>query len=162
MFSKVICHSCILHLWTLCCPLQVKYKEAGQKELSSNLFSTLPQTLHTQVAKEVTELQSQVTDRGAAAAAATATSCKPCFFCFLSFSFYTMIPSEISSLNCVQVKYRESGKKEAGSALYHLLPETADTQHAKHMSEIQSEVLAPPTQLPHPPPAQPPDSDQQR
>lgn len=110
----------------------------------------------------MTELQSQVTDRGAAAAAATATSCKPCFFCFLSFSFYTMIPSEISSLNCVQVKYRESGKKEAGSALYHLLPETADTQHAKHMSEIQSEVLAPPTQLPHPPPAQPPDSDQQR
>lgn len=90
MFSKVICHSCILHLWTLCCPLQVKYKEAGQKELSSNLFSTLPQTLHTQVAKEVTELQSQVTDRGAAAAAAaaaTATSCQPCFFVFFPFHF---------------------------------------------------------------------------
>lgn len=51
----------------------------------------------------------------------------------------------------MQVKYRESGKKEAGLALYHLLPETADTLHAKHMSEIQSEVLAPPTQLPCPP-----------
>lgn len=51
-------------LWTLCCPLQVKYKEAGQKELPPSLFSTLPQTLHTQVVKEVTELQSQVTDHG--------------------------------------------------------------------------------------------------
>lgn len=44
----------------LCRPLQVKYKEAGQKELSSSLFSTLPQTLQTEVAKELTELQSQV------------------------------------------------------------------------------------------------------
>lgn len=65
------------HLWTLCGPLQVKYKEAGQKELSSSLFSTLPQTLHTQVAKEVTELQSEVTNRGASAA--VAISCQPCF-----------------------------------------------------------------------------------
>lgn len=40
----------------------------------------------------------------------------------------------------MQLKYREAGKKEAASALYHLLPETADTQRAKHMSEIQSEV----------------------
>lgn len=41
--------------------LQVKYKEDGQKELSSTLFSSLPQTLQTELAKEVTELQSQVT-----------------------------------------------------------------------------------------------------
>lgn len=44
-----------------CCPLQVKYKEEGQKELWSTLFSSLPQTLQTELAKEVTELQSQVT-----------------------------------------------------------------------------------------------------
>lgn len=48
----------------------------------------------------------------------------------------------------MQVKYKEGVKKEAGPALYHLLPETADTQRAKHMSEIQSEVLAPPPTAP--------------
>lgn len=48
----------------------------------------------------------------------------------------------------MQVKYREGGKKEATSALYHLLPETAEMHRAKHMSEIQSEVrpgFAPPS-----------------
>lgn len=59
-----------------------------------------------------------------------------------------MIPSESSSSKSVQVKYKEGLKKEAGPALYHLLPETADTQRAKHMSEIQSEVLAPPPTAP--------------
>ena len=41
--------------------LQVKYKEDVQKDLSSTLFSSLPQTLQTERAKEVSELQSQVT-----------------------------------------------------------------------------------------------------
>lgn len=55
----------------------------------------------------------------------------------------------------MQVKYKEGRKKEAGPALYHLLPETADTQRAKHMSGIQSEVLAPPptASYPRPPPS---------
>lgn len=39
-----------------------------------------------------------------------------------------------------QVKYKEEGKKELGKNLYSALPETAETQFAKHMSEIQSEV----------------------
>lgn len=43
--------------------LQVKYREDVQKELSSSLFSSLPQTLQTELAKEVTELQSQVTKK---------------------------------------------------------------------------------------------------
>lgn len=45
------------------CPssLQVKYREHVQKDLSSSQFSSLPQTLQTERAKEVTELQSQVT-----------------------------------------------------------------------------------------------------
>lgn len=59
----------------------------------------------------------------------------------------------------MQVKYKEGLKKEAGPALYHLLSETADTQHAKHMSEIQSEVLAPPPTASHAPP--PPNSAEQ-
>lgn len=38
------------------------------------------------------------------------------------------------------MKYKEEGKKEIGKNLYSLLPETAETHFAKHMSEIQSEV----------------------
>lgn len=41
-------------------PLQVKYKEDGKKELSVNLFSLLPETLDTQHAKELAEMQSEV------------------------------------------------------------------------------------------------------
>lgn len=40
----------------------------------------------------------------------------------------------------MQVKYREGGKKEASSSLYHLLPETPEMHFVKHVSEIQSEV----------------------
>lgn len=39
-----------------------------------------------------------------------------------------------------QSKYRESAKKESGTSLYHTLPETKDTQHAREAAEIQSEV----------------------
>lgn len=38
----------------------MKYKEAGKKGMSSALYSTLPETLETQHAKEASELQSQV------------------------------------------------------------------------------------------------------
>lgn len=41
-----------------------------------------------------------------------------------------------------QVKYREEGKKQAMKSLYSLLPETPETQLAKQLSEIQSEVRA--------------------
>lgn len=41
---------------------------------------------------------------------------------------------------CAQVKYKEAGKKEASSALYHQLPETAETLHAKQLSELHSQV----------------------
>lgn len=39
----------------------MKYKEAGKKEVASSLYSTLPETLETQHAKEASQLQSQVT-----------------------------------------------------------------------------------------------------
>lgn len=39
---------------------QVKYKEAGKKEVSSSLYSKLPETLETKHAKDVSQLQSQV------------------------------------------------------------------------------------------------------
>ena len=40
----------------------------------------------------------------------------------------------------LQVKYKEDGKKEMSINLYSLLPETIDTQHAKEVSNLQSEV----------------------
>lgn len=40
--------------------LQVKYKEDVQKQLQSSLFSGLPQTPQTELAKEVSALQSEV------------------------------------------------------------------------------------------------------
>ena len=42
---------------------------------------------------------------------------------------------------CFQVKYKEEGKQEMSSNLYSLLPETTETQLAKQLTEMQSEVL---------------------
>lgn len=39
---------------------QMKYKETGKKDVMSSLYSTLPETLETQHAKEASQLQSQV------------------------------------------------------------------------------------------------------
>lgn len=38
----------------------MKYKEAGRKEVSSSLYSTLPETMETQHAKVASQLQSEV------------------------------------------------------------------------------------------------------
>ena len=40
--------------------LQTKYKEAGKKEVKTNLYSLLPLTMETQRAKEAAELLSEV------------------------------------------------------------------------------------------------------
>lgn len=57
--------------------------------------------------------------------------------------FLYKTPVFFFSVFCVaQVKYKEDCKKETGSSLYHLLPETAETHFAKEMSEIQSEVMS--------------------
>ena len=45
-----------------CVLFQMKYKEAGKKAAMSSLYSTLPETLETQHAKEAARLQSQVRD----------------------------------------------------------------------------------------------------
>lgn len=42
---------------------QIKYKQAGKQQMASSLYSTLPETLETKHAKEVTELQSEVSPR---------------------------------------------------------------------------------------------------
>lgn len=45
------------------CPLQLKYKEDGKKELSTNLYSVLPETEEMKLAKAAMELQSEVGGR---------------------------------------------------------------------------------------------------
>jgi len=39
---------------------QVKYKESGKKEMSTSLYATMPDTLETSFAREVTDMQSEV------------------------------------------------------------------------------------------------------
>lgn len=39
-----------------------------------------------------------------------------------------------------QVKYKENAKTELSSSLYSLLPETAETQFVRELTEILSEV----------------------
>uniref|UniRef100_A0A669AUY9 Nebulette n=1 Tax=Oreochromis niloticus TaxID=8128 RepID=A0A669AUY9_ORENI len=42
--------------------------------------------------------------------------------------------------NCVfQAKYKKASKKETSASLYHRLPETLETQHAKEASQLQSQ-----------------------
>ena len=40
----------------------------------------------------------------------------------------------------LQVKYKEAVKKEASSSLFHLLPDTPETQRVREVTELQSEV----------------------
>lgn len=49
-------------------------------------------------------------------------------------------PESDSSSFILQVKYREASRKQASAALYHQLPETMETQHAKEASQLQSQV----------------------
>lgn len=47
-------------------------------------------------------------------------------------------------IHCVfvyfQSKYKEAGRKQASGALYSLLPETLETQHAKDVTNLLSQV----------------------
>lgn len=43
-------------------------------------------------------------------------------------------------LVCLQVTYKQDGKKEASSSLYHQLPATTETQLAKELRDLCSEV----------------------
>lgn len=47
----------------------------------------------------------------------------------------------MSALKCsAQSRYREASRKEAKTCLYHQLPETLETLHAKEAGELQSQV----------------------
>lgn len=66
--------------------------------------------------------------------------------CFVIFFLLNMSCAEklFHTLFCVlfhhKVKYKEDGKKEMSVNLYSLLPDTIDTQHAKELTDMQSEV----------------------
>lgn len=44
--------------------LQVKYRESGMAEISSSLYCLLPQTSQTQLARELSDMQSEVRTHG--------------------------------------------------------------------------------------------------
>ena len=100
----------------------MKYRK-GKKEVSKSLYSTLPETLETLHAKEASELQSEVRAH-------------------LSVPAHVLIP--LCCLHiwiiCVQLKYKAALKKGLSSSLFHHLPETLETAHAKEVSELLSEV----------------------
>lgn len=98
---------------------QVKYKEVVKKEASSCLYSKLPETLETQHAKDASQLQSQV---------------RP------NMQTFKVCPKRLKSVRSafffLQVKY----KQEVSSSLYHQLPETTETQLAKELRDVYSQV----------------------
>lgn len=108
----------------------MKYREAGKRAASSCLYAKLPETLATRHAKEASQLQSQVTC-GAhdINVANSGVSEHPGFQLFPSAS---------------QVKY----KQEVAGSIYQQLPETAETQLAKELRGVYSQVRPslPPTQ----------------
>lgn len=107
----------------------MKYKGAGKKEASSCLYSLLPATLETQLAKESAALLSEVT--------------KPYNICKRDVKQTKMSDLMLFLMQISQVKYKESAKKEMSSALYSTLPETLETSFSREMSDVLSEVPNP-------------------
>lgn len=112
-------------------PVQNKYKEEGLRSLSQSLYSKLPETAETQLAKTVAELQSEV----------RLVSTLFYISCLLFLFIVKLISPRCPAWKrASQSKYREASKKEAKTCLYHQLPETLETRHAKEASELQSQV----------------------
>uniref|UniRef100_A0A3B3BH11 Nebulin n=1 Tax=Oryzias melastigma TaxID=30732 RepID=A0A3B3BH11_ORYME len=88
------------------------HESAVKKEVSSSLYHQLPETLETQRVKEVTELQSEV---------------------------HSFIIHSLIHISWMHAKYKEASKKEESSCLYHQLPETLETLHAKEATDLQSQ-----------------------
>lgn len=106
-----------LRFSTLPSVLKVKYKQ----EVGGSLYQQLPETAETQLAKELRGVYSQVR---------RSPPLQPTW----------PRAGHVTMSSSLQVKYGEDGKKEMERSLYSLLPETAETQFARHVSEIQSEV----------------------
>lgn len=105
--------------------LQNKYKQSGKKSMSSSLYAQLPQTVETQLAAKMSDLQSEVT--------------KPCT-CEAVNNQPIRRPHRLLCASSVQNKYKEDGMRSLCQSFYSQLPDTAETQLAKTVSELQSEV----------------------
>lgn len=99
----------------------------------------MAETLETQHAKQVAQIQSQVP---------AGSSLKPHLVLILIFR---TLPFEINGVRenqkvsvrlsvCLQVKYREEVQKERSSSLFSSLPHTLQTERAKELTELQSQV----------------------
>lgn len=113
--------------------MQNKYKQGFRESVASSLYCQLPQTAETQLAAKVTDLQSQVGQVGV-------------HLC--SFSSSSSLASSSLCVSPVQSKYKEDGMRSLSQSFYSQLPETAETQLARSVSELQSQVTTTHTQLP--------------
>lgn len=109
---------------------QKKYKEDGKRKASVSLYSQLPDTPEIQHALEVSQLQSEVHAHRSTAKGLWEAQRR----CYISRSLSFSRPLS-------QVNYRPKLMvKGAPSSLYSQLPDTADIQFAREMTELQSEV----------------------
>lgn len=104
----------------------MKYREAGKKGASSCLYSTLPETLETQHAKEASQLQSQVSVHLSSGQSA----------CSTELNHFTWIQTVPWLCVFLQLTYRQKDV----SSLFHLMPETADSGFIRRQMEMLSEV----------------------
>lgn len=98
--------------------------------MASSLYAQLPQTAETQLAATMSDLQSEV--RNTYKVVDTPPALRN---------------SVLSVLSPVQSKYKEDGIRSLSQSFYSQLPETAETQLAKTVSELQSEVRTTPITL---------------
>lgn len=115
----------VKHLLCFDLILQNKYKQSGKKSMSSSLYAQLPQTAETQLAAKMSDLQSEVTN----ACTREAVDNQP-----------IRRPQRPLCVSAVQNKYKEDGMRSLSQNFYSQLPDTAETQLAKTVSELQSEV----------------------
>lgn len=105
--------------------LQDKYKQSGKKSMLSSLYAQLPQTAETQLAAKMSDLQSEVTNPRTR----EAVNNQP-----------IRRLQRLLCVSAVQNKYKEDGMRSLCQNFYSQLPDTTETQLAKTVSELQSEV----------------------
>lgn len=112
---------------------QICYKEAGKEALSRPLYHQLAHTPEARFVQELTHVQSTV---GGVPLRHRPSVC--------------VLPPIIRMFClCFQNKYKEDGVKSLCESLYSQLPETAELQFAKSVSDLQSQVsLSPGSSLP--------------
>lgn len=98
--------------------------------MASSLYAQLPQTAETQLAATMSDLQSEVRNAHEVVNAPSA-----------------LRNSVLSVLSPVQSKYKEDGIRSLSQSFYSQLPETTETQLAKTVSELQSQVRTTPVTL---------------